>query len=226
MQPSQALITTACWLPIPSSRRRIQHCSSAMVAASASAGWDIPRRRQRRAPSCDASASPLSAMSFSSMMRALPLAVLAYAIAVIPSALGFHAAVSSRVATFACRPLAMRNNNNHQHQEMRSTGSSAARFQKISFSASSPVASRCPSQPSALRMAAAGGGDEKPPSSSSSAAARKATQSLTSPVRKTDRRSPTRIISKPSANARATMTLGGDKIPKSMKKEKSDDTKK
>ena len=48
-------------------------------------------------------------------------------------------------------------------------------------------------------------------SSSSSSSARK-TQSLTSPVRKTDRRSPTRIIAKPSANARSTMTLGGDKV--------------
>ena len=73
-------------------------------------------------------------------------------------------------------------------------------------------------------MAAASEDDEKPPTASSSAAARKATQSLTSPVRKTDRRSPTRIISKPSANARATMTLGGDKIP-TRKKEKSDETK-
>ena len=50
-------------------------------------------------------------------------------------------------------------------------------------------------------------------SSSSSSSARK-TQSLTSPVRKTDRRSPTRIIAKPSANARSTMALGGDKIAK------------
>ena len=48
-------------------------------------------------------------------------------------------------------------------------------------------------------------------SASSSSSARK-TQSLTSPVRKTDRRSPTRIIAKPSANARSTMTLGGDKV--------------
>ena len=93
------------------------------------------------------------------------------------------------------------------------TGSSAAR-----------PASRYPPRPSALRMAAASEDDEKPPTASSSAAARKATQSLTSPVRKTDRRSPTRIIGKPSANARATMTLGGDKIP-TRKKEKSDETK-
>lgn len=60
-----------------------------------------------------------------------------------------------------------------------------------------------------LRMAAGDRGEGK----SGGAAARK-TQSLTSPVRKTDRRSPTRIIAKPSANARSTMSLGGDKVAK------------
>jgi len=129
--------------------------------------------------------------------RALPLLVLACAIAAIPSALGFHVAVSGGVA--ACRPLA------------------------ISFF-TSPLDSRYPPRKSALRMAAASEDDEKPPTAGFSAAARKATQSLTSPVRKTDRRSPTRIISKPSANARATMTLGGDKIP-TKKTETSDETK-
>ena len=55
------------------------------------------------------------------------------------------------------------------------------------------------------------GGENSSSSASSSSSARK-TQSLSSPVRKTDRRSPTRIIAKPSANARSTMTLGGDKV--------------
>ena len=65
----------------------------------------------------------------------------------------------------------------------------------------------------ALQMAADNNSNENGgEKSSSSASSARQTQSLTSPVRKTDRRSPTRIISKPSANARSTITLGGDKV--------------
>ena len=198
-QPSSYNRSLLTSYPVGASAHPTLHFAMAAAAsAGGCCGRNVPRR-QRRAPSCDASASPSSAMSSSSMISVLSLLTLAHAIAAIPSALGFHVAISSGLA--ACRPPA------------------------TSFFAS-PVISRYPPQPNALRMAAASKDDDEPPSASASAAARKATQSLTSPVRKTDRRSPTRIISKPSANARATMTLGGDKIPKSMKKEKSDDTKK
>lgn len=72
---------------------------------------------------------------------------------------------------------------------------------------------------SPLQMAADNNSDENGgENSSSSASSARQTQSLTSPVRKTDRRSPTRIISKPSANARSTITLGGDKVAATSKK--------
>mmetsp|Transcript_18615 Transcript_18615/g.53510 ORF Transcript_18615/g.53510 Transcript_18615/m.53510 type:complete len:373 (-) Transcript_18615:244-1362(-) len=183
--------------------------------------FPLPRRRRARGAGRLASSSAMSS-------NVCLLFVAAALVAAGPSAFAFR--VGSRVGG----PLMMRNNRLQMKMATRSlgsTGSSAARSQTISLgplgakslpffaSPASPNLSSSSSgsdgtdrKLSALRMAAdkddesTGGGK-----ASSNAAARK-TQSLTSPVRKTDRRSPTRMIAKPSANARSTMTLGGDKI--------------